>query len=268
MKFLQIEVNKQNYLLDTDIVLELIHYEEPTRMSTQNEYIEGIINHKDKVVPIITIRKLLKFISFKDEQVSFIGKVEEQHRTWVEEFEASLYSGDKFTKTFDPHQCELGEWIDKNIACLRCNNHGFVDMLEKELVNVHEALHNNGAKFFYEKDADKDEQMQVIKKNADQTIAGLHKIEENIYKLTSAFEQIVLVQIDGVKIGLVVDRIDKTHDLDEKEFFRSRKNLSSESRYIQFVNYYDIEGTLMFSINFTQEFKELLGSTVEKDTTA
>jgi len=263
MKFLQIEVNKQSYLLDTDLVTELLHFVKPQSTSYHNEKIDGVINHKNKIIPIVSIRKLLDFISFKDEQISFIDKVENQHKIWVKEFEHSLKTGEIFTKALDPHKCELGIWIDKTIACLHCNTHGFVDLLSKEVVDYHDALHQNGAKFLKEKDDDCKAQVESIKSIAQKTIAGLQVVSQNIEKLTSAFEQVVLVSIDGNEIGIVVDRIDKTHDLEEKEFFTSTKNLSSSSKYIQFINHYEIEGSLMFSINFTKAFKELFITTKE-----
>ena len=254
MKFLQIEVNRQNYLINTDRVSELLHYQEPVPTAYTSEYIDGIISHKEKVVPIVSIRKLLGFSSFKDEQLEFITKVEEQHVNWVKEFEGCLESGTRFTKTLDPHECELGKWIDKTLSCLRCNNHGFVNLLSNEVTECHDALHNNGKEFLQDTQGNKKEQIEEINKNAKNTIAGLHILEASIDKLTSAFEQIVLVNVNGQEVGLVVDRIDKTHDLDEKAFFTSTKNMSQKSKYLQFVDYYDIEGTLMFSVKFTPEF--------------
>ena len=257
MKFLQIEVNKQNYLLDTDIVTELIHFTVPMRTSYHHKKVEGVINHKDKIIPIVYIRNLLDFISFKDEQISFIAKVEEQHKVWVKEFENSLKTGEAFTKAVDPHKCELGKWIDKTEACLHCNTHGFVDLLSEKIIEHHDALHQKGAQFLQDKSLNRDEKIETIKSLADKTIEGLDNILENIDKLTSAFEQVVLINVDGKDIGIVVDRIEKTYDLETKEFFTSKKNLSSDSKYIQFINHYDIDGSLMFSMNFTQEFKEL-----------
>ena len=258
MKFLQIEVNAQNYLINTDNVLELIHYEEPMPTAYHSEYVEGIISHKEKVIPIFSIRKLLDFSSFEAEQLSFMEKVEGQHKDWVEEFETALQTGEKFTKTLDPHHCELGVWIDKTLACLRCNNHGFVNTMREELIECHDALHNNGKKFLEDAHGDIAAHIKEINKNANNTIKGLKSLEANIDKLTSAFEQIVLMNIDGKEIGIIVDRIDKTHDLDEKEFFISRNNMSKTSKYLQFIDYYDIEGTLMFSMKFTEDFKKLL----------
>jgi|FLOH01.1.fsa_nt_gi chemotaxis signal transduction protein len=264
MQFLQIEVNKQNYLINTDCVSELLHYQEPMPTAYHSEYIDGIISHKDKVVPILSIRKLLGFSSFKDEQIEFIKKVEGQHIAWVKEFESCLESGEHFTKALNPHKCELGMWIDKTLACLRCNNYGFVELLTSNVIEYHDALHNKGNEFLSYKDGDKEEQVQEIHKNANSTINGLHILESSIDKLTSAFEQIVLVNINGKDIGVVVDRIDKTHDLEDKEFFTSTKNMSHASKYLQFVNYYDIEGTLMFSMKFTPAFDALFSKEEEK----
>ena len=257
MKFLQIEVNRQNYLINTDCVHELLHYQEPMPTAYHSEYIDGIISHKGKVIPILSIRKLLDFSSFTDEQLDFIKKVENQHKLWVEEFEVCLESGEKFTKALDPHKCELGQWIDKTVSCLRCNNHGFVDLLSSELIECHDELHNNGNRFLSSNEGDKGKQVKLIHKNANNTLKGLHTIESHIEKLTSAFEQIVLMNVNGTDIGIIVDRIDKTHDLDEKEFFSSTKNMSKESKFLQFVDYYDIEGTLMFSMKFTPDFQAL-----------
>jgi len=261
MKFLQIEVNKQNYLINTDCVRELLHYVEPIPASYQSKYIEGIISHKEQIVPIVSLRKLLDFNSFKKEQLSFIEKVEGQHKVWVKEFDMSLQTGERFTKALDPHKCELGQWIDKTLSCLRCNNHGFVDLLRSELIAHHDALHNKGKDFLSAYNANKELQMKEIQKNADSTIAGLHKLASNIDKLTSAFEQIVLMNIQGVDIGIVVDRIDKTHDLEERDFFTSTNNMSKTSKYLQFVNYYEIEGSLMFSMKFTEAFSKLIVKT-------
>jgi len=258
MKFLQIEVNKQSYLLDTDSVIELLHFVKPHSTSYHNDKIDGVINHKEKIIPVVSIRNLLDFTSFKDEQVAFIKKVEDQHRSWVTEFEHSLKTGESFTKALDPHKCELGKWIDKTIACLHCNTNGFVDLLIEEIVEHHDALHQRGAKFLQESDGDLEKKIELINATATKTINGLEVVADNIEKLTSSFEQIVLLNIDGIDVAIVVDRIDKTHDLDEKEFFTSTKNLSKDSKYIQFINYYDIEGTLMFSMNFTKEFKDML----------
>ena len=262
MEFLQVEVNQQNYLINTDSVIELLQYREPTPRATSSDYIKGIINYKDKILPIVNIRRLLGFQSYKDAQIALIHKVEQQHIAWVKEFENSLITGDKFTKALDPHKCELGKWIDKTVACLRCNNNGFVDILSKEVIDQHAALHDNGRIFLQRDEGDKKEKVKVIKKNAEDTIKGLHILESKIDKLTSVFEQIVIMNVDGIEFGLVVDRIDKTHELQEKNFLTSTNNISRESKYIQFINHYDIKGKLMFSMKFTDEFKKILNHNI------
>ena len=103
MDFLEIKVNNQVYLVDSGTIKELIHYTQPEFLAGSSEYIDGIISHKDKIVPIISLRKLLGFSSYKDTQVKFLHDVEKQHVEWVKEFENTLTTGTPFTKTLDPH---------------------------------------------------------------------------------------------------------------------------------------------------------------------
>jgi chemotaxis signal transduction protein len=258
MKFLQIEVNKQNYLIDTDSILELLPYRNPTPTTYNSQLLDGIISHKDKIIPLVSMRKLLGFPVFKTEQLSFLTKVEAQHVAWVKEFENTLQTGEKFTKALDPHQCELGKWIDQTVACLRCNNDGFVDILTKQVIPYHTALHENGANFLEDTSTEQESKIRIINKCAHDTLSGLTILKQEIERLTSAFEQIVLMEIDGKEVDVVVDRIDKTHDLDEKNYLISTKNLSRDSKYIQFIDHYDINKSLMFSMKFTSEFIKLI----------
>ncbi|RLA78518.1 MAG: hypothetical protein DRG78_14940 [Epsilonproteobacteria bacterium] len=257
MIFLQIEVKQQNYLLCADSIDELLAYQEPTITSSSSKYVEGIINYKNSVIPLISIRKLLDFQSFIDEQRELIAKVQTQHIAWVKDFEHSLNTGEKFTKALDPHKCALGQWIDDKLDCLRCNNNGFIDILSKEVVEYHDSLHQDGKLFLENSDLPKEKKIAIIEDHAANTIKGLKHIDSEIYKLTSAFEQIIILSHNGIKFGLVVDKIDKTHELDAKSYESNTKNLSQSSKYIQFLDHYEINSKLMFSIKFTPELDGL-----------
>ena len=258
MDFLEIQVNKQTYLVDSGIIKELIPYTEPEFLANSSKYVEGIISHKNKIIPIISLRKVLDFTSFEDTQVSFLHTVEEQHVQWVKEFEHSLLTGEKFTKTLDPHACELGKWIDETLQCLKCNNHGYIDILKKEVYEQHRALHINGESCLANKDLSPEEKMAKIDGNANDTIKGLHLLRGNINKLTSAFEQMIIFEIEGIEVGIIVDNIEKNHHLEEKRYLTSKDNLSPNSEYVQFVDHYKLNDKIMFTIKFTESFTALI----------
>ena len=258
MDFLEIKVNNQIYLVDSGTIKELIHYTKPEFLAGSSEYIEGIISHKDKIVPILSLRKLLGFKSYKDTQVEFLHDVEEQHIQWVKEFENTLLTGVAFTKTLDPHKCALGVWIDEIMKCLKCNNHGYIDILKKEVVEQHKALHRNGEACLHNTEISTEDKMVKIEANAHETIAGLDLLRNSIDKLTSAFEQMIIFEINGIDVGVIVDNIEKNHHLEEKSFLTSINNLSPNSEYIQFVDHYRINEQIMFSIKFTDALNKLI----------
>ncbi len=258
MDFLEIKVNNQVYLVDSSTINELIHYAKPEFLAGSSDYIEGIISHKNKIIPILSLRKLLGFASYKDTQVEFLHDVEEQHMEWVKEFENTLRTGEKFTKTLDPHKCALGIWIDETIKCLKCNNHGYIDILKKEVVEQHKALHKNGKACLENTELSAEEKMVEIDANANETITGLGLLRDNIDKLTSAFEQMIIFEINGIEVGVIVDNIEKNHHLEEKKFFISKENLSPNSKFVHFIDHYKMKNKIMFSIQFTKEFSQLI----------
>ncbi len=258
MDFLEIIVNNQIYLVDSATIKELTHYQESEPLPGSSRLIEGIISHNNNIVPILSLRKILDFKSYKDTQVDFLHQVEEQHLEWVKDFENSLLSGKEFTKTLDPHACELGKWIDETSKCLKCNNHGYIDILKKELIEQHKALHIKGANYLKDKDLSIEEKVAKVEVNAQETIVGLNALRDNIDKLTSAFEQTIIFEIEGIEVGIIVDNIEKNHHLEEKRFFTSKENLSPNSKYVQFIDNYKLNNKIMFTIKFTKEFITLI----------
>ena len=262
MDFLEIQVNSQTYLLSSENIKELILYTEPQAVAGSSNLIEGIISHKDKIIPIVSMRKLLGFDTFGSTQLQLLHDVEGQHIAWVKDYENSLRTGAQFTKALNPSMCALGKWIDKTVKCLKCNTHGYIDILKKEVIEHHNALHLNGAKFLdpQSNDLSIEEKLKVIKGNASDTIKGLHSLRDNIEKLTLAFEQVILCDVQGTEVGLIVDNIEKNHTLDEKHYYTSINNLSPNSPYIQFIEHYEINKKLMFSIKFTDELYKMVKS--------
>jgi len=262
MDFLEIEIKAQTYLLSSDNINELVQYTQPQPMASSSKLIEGIISHKDKVIPIVSVRKLLGFETYTSTQLQVLHEVEGQHVAWVKDYENSLRTGEKFTKALDPHMCVLGKWIDKTLQCLKCNTHGYIDILKREVIAHHNALHLDGAKYLenVSDDMSVDEKLKIIEAHKANTIKGIHTLRDNIQKLTLAFEQVIICNVNGIDVGLIVDNIEKNHTLDEKNYHTKITNLSPNSPYIQFIEHYEINKKLMFSIKFTDELYNLVKS--------
>ncbi|MCH9812953.1 MAG: chemotaxis protein CheW [Epsilonproteobacteria bacterium] len=266
MEFIHVLVNNQNYLLNGENIKEVLKYPTIKPLVDTPKYIEGIISHKDKIIPIITIRKLLGFASFKEQQVKLFKKVEKQHINWVSDFENTLQNNTTFHKTLDPHKCELGMWIDEMIRCMRCGHEGFTDIIKNEVMPHHNALHHDGAKILENLSPElRASQLEIIEKHKSNTIRGLSILEQEIDRLSSVVEQLVIYDIDGIDVGFIVDGVAQLHSLEEKTFNLGNEPLSKSNQFVQFIDHYEIKDELLFSMKFTRAVTELVEQWREKE---
>ncbi len=261
MEFIHIIINRQNYLLNSEKIKEILKYPTIKSLAESSQHIEGIISHKEKVIPIVSIRKLLGFKSFSQEQIEFIEKMKNEHKNWIKEFEDSLKESRVFTKTVNPQKCELGTWIDEMIKCMRCNHNGYTDIIKNSLLASHNALHLDAKEFLQNniKDA------QSIKEHGEKTIKALWTLQENIHLLSSSFEQLIIYDIDGIDVGFIVDSVAGLHNLDEKNYNLGHQPLSKSNKFIQFIDHYEEQDRLLFSIKFTQEVALIVEQHREKE---
>ncbi len=265
MEFIHIIVNDQNYLVSSEKIKEILKYPTIKPLAESSEFIKGIISHKDKIIPIIEVRKLLGFESFESEQIKLLQKVAAQHISWMEDFEISLRESRPFKKALDPHKCELGIWIDESLQCMRCNHDGFIDIIKNSVVPYHNALHNEGKAILENlQTASIETALETIKEHGFNTIQGLKTLELEIHRLSSSFEQLIVYDIDGIDVGFIVDGVAGLHQLDEKNYNLGTEALSKSNQFIQFIDHYEENKALLFSMKFTRDVIELVQPWREK----
>jgi len=266
MEFIHIIVNSQNYLINSEIIKEILKYPNIKPLAESSEYIKGIISHKDKIIPILEVRKLLGFESFETEQINLLNNLKKYHLSWIDEYESALKDGKTFTKALDPHKCELGMWIDETIRCMRCNHEGYTDIIKNFVAPYHNALHNDGKTFLAKNDQDAiEEQLKTIKYMGNKTIEGLQKLEDEIDRLCRSFEQLIICDIDGIDVGFIVDSVAGLHQLDEKNYNLGTEPLSRSSEFIHFLDHYESKDELMFSMKFTNALTNIVETWREKE---
>ncbi len=254
MEFIHLSVNNQQYLLSSENIQEIINYPHIKKIPNSSSYIEGLFNHKGSLVPLISMRKLLNFDSFEDEQLKILQKVLNDHKSWVADFKKSLLEESKFEKTFDPKKCEFGKWISKISSCLSCNQNGFNDLIKEHIIPYHNALHRDGKIFLEENNRSKvEDHIKKIEEYCIGTMGGITKMEEEIDKLTSAFERVIVYDLDGMTVGFTIDSVEKLYELDEKSFFSYKEALSKSNQFIHFIDHYEIDGVLMFSMKLIKK---------------
>jgi chemotaxis signal transduction protein len=193
------------------------------------------MTYRDDVIHVFNLRKILGYKGFEDETLELIKEVEKGHKAWVEDFKDAVFSGTPFTKTFDPHACVLGKWIDKTVACLKCNNQGFVNLIKDNLIQPHNKLHNRGTYILSLEDQAKKEELfnKETKLCLKECIDGLHLLEKEIKKLVFAFERVIIYKdLETSKmIGLTIDDIEKMIEIKDEDMRTTTSNLN-ENEYV------------------------------------
>ncbi len=254
MEFINLSVNYQQYLFSSENIQEIINYPHIKKIPTSSSYIEGLFNHKGKLIPLISMRKLLNFDSFEDEQLKILKKVLNDHKIWISDLKKSLLEEIEFKKSFNPKKCELGQWIEKISSCLSCNQNGFNDLIKEYIIPYHNALHQYGKKFFEENNRENiKEQITQLDEYCISILNGIKKMEDDIDKLTLAFERVIVYDFDGMIVGFTVDSVEKLYELDEKNFFNYKEALSKSNQFIHFIDHYEVDGVLMFSMKLIKK---------------
>lgn len=106
-----------HFVLDADYILELAKefHCKPFRMPMGSDKVEGLVDHRGNVMPIVDFRKLLDLPSFRQEvleMADFIAQRERDHVSWLEELRHCATTGAPFTKSIDPCTCAFGKWYE------------------------------------------------------------------------------------------------------------------------------------------------------------
>lgn len=220
MQLLLIKMVNDRYALNIEFIEEIIQKENLTNIPEKNKYSDGIIHYRGNVLPIFNLRRILGYNGYEEEQLNLIQNVEKQHIEWVEAFQKSITYDAPFTKTLDPHQCDLGKWIDNTIACLKCNNRGFVNLIKQHLDKAHKDLHIKGAGILKLDDKVQKKELfeKEIKDALTKALQGLHVLESNVSLLVNAYERIVIYKKNGFTIGFTIDDAERMIEIDDKDF--------------------------------------------------
>jgi purine-binding chemotaxis protein CheW len=78
IKVVIFSINGENYAADIMEVERILGFEEPTKIPDAPEFVEGVINHEGRILPVISLAKKfsLPFSGIKDDSKIIIAKQE------------------------------------------------------------------------------------------------------------------------------------------------------------------------------------------------
>jgi len=229
-------VSGNKYAMDIENVQRIIQVEALTNIPNAHDYIDGMMSYEDKVIKVLSFRKLIGMKTYASELGSLFESLTKTHSDWMDDLRISIETGVNFTKTFDPHACGLGKWIDSFTAY----DEHVVEVL-KELVEYHKQLHTLGGTAYEIRLSDKEHAMHMLNVELtniyQHTMGALELFVKELDTVADSLQKLLIYDNNGTIFAIKVDAIDDIAHVEESEFI----NTNDEHDINEFL---ELEGVL------------------------
>lgn len=243
-------VGSNRYAMNIENIQRIIQASELTVIPNSHEYIDGMMSYEDKVIKILNFRKLIKMKTYQDELEHLFNDLKLGHKEWVDSLVVSVENGVEFTKTLNPHACELGKWIDSFTAY-----DDNVVLILNELMELHKELHLSGARVLELCETDKDDALNMLNSDVKSiyknTMAALDTFVNELDLVADSLQKFVIYDNNGSIFAIKVDKIEDIAHVEESEFINSN-NEDEMNDFLELEGVLDLEGVLINVIKTVQ----------------
>lgn len=231
------------YAMNIENVRRIIESISLTNIPNSHAYIDGMMSYEDKVIKVLSFRKLIQVQPYKDELATLFKGLKEGHAEWVEALKVSVETGATFTKTLNPHACGLGKWIDSFTAY---DDH-VIEILN-ELIEYHKQLHVTGGFVLemYEKDKEKALRMFNIDilDIYEHTMGALDTFTRELDLIANSLQKLVIYENEGSFFAIKVDIIEDIAHVEESDLNSSMSD-HEMSKFLDLEGVLDLDGVLI-----------------------
>lgn len=196
----------EEFGIDISVVKEMLRLETITAVPNVPDYVKGIQDVRDTVLPIIELRRLVNMDSLDDAHHTLVERLRQGHHDWVENLKNAIYKGTPFTKATDPTKCELGRLLEDRKA----HDIEFLDMYRK-FQGPHGGLHNSAIEILKTLKNDKDKAIKLYEettlKYLDILMHLFDELKMVLDRRAEKEQRVLITDIAGTTIGLLVDRV-------------------------------------------------------------
>jgi len=105
----------EQFAVSANHVREMVAMPKVVSVPQTPDYIRGVINLRDQVIPVMDLRLRMGMTSLVDETedlIQLLDQREQDHKNWIAELESSVREHREFKLAIDPHKCAFGKWYD------------------------------------------------------------------------------------------------------------------------------------------------------------
>ncbi|PHR55583.1 MAG: hypothetical protein COA44_10060 [Arcobacter sp.] len=242
--FVVFSILDQCFGIDIESVKRILPSQPLTKMPDEDEHIEGMFQYQDEVLKVVSFRHLIGLKSYSAQLRTLFPELKDQHKEWLDALTHSVDEGVPFSKTTDPHACQLGKWIDS----FHPDN---VEVLEimKDLSFHHQRLHHSAIDVLALGETCVEEAHVWIEKNVQEiyehTMSYLSKIEDKSEEVAVDLQRcLILKGKDNVPFGINIDAVEDIVHIEEDALHKA-STLQTMGSFMNVDSILDYEGKLV-----------------------
>lgn len=209
-KFLVIVIADVKYVIPLIYVREIIEVPEVTKAPRSDEYLQGIITLRDKVISLINTRKRLGALSLYEEFQVLMDKYETMHINTVENLEKLVLSNQESSFQTNPNLCAFGQWINHELYDRNLNK----DVRNKidEIAVVHNETHQLiGLALKLYRGSEIEKAIDVVQKLKNENIPLISALFQELkteYSKKKYRELSIIIELDNSTCAILTDKVE------------------------------------------------------------
>lgn len=204
-KLVTFRIAKEEFAFHMEHVREILRVETPKQVPDVPEYVLGVLTVRGQILPVIDLRRLLQQRSLADEFVDCCRPLREEYERWNDQNE-KVFAGGSQSKVDGSVTEHLRKWLGETNSSSQLLMEALAKargLNEKAIKQLQARTRNEERGDFDAARACGEEALSAGR----ETVAALRRFEEQIAKNIQEDQRIIVVDADGLVLGLVVDHV-------------------------------------------------------------
>jgi len=215
--FVIFKVLDQLFGIDIECVKRILPSQYLTDMPDEEDHIEGMFQYEDTILKVLSFRRLIRERSYEEDLLVMFPELKAEHKAWLDALQHSVDTGEKFSKTTNPHSCHLGKWIDS----FHPEDKEVAEVM-KNLDFHHQRFHRSAVDVLDYRDDDPEMAKQWITDNVydiyDNTLKHLTQISQMTDRVSANLQScLILIGADGKSFGMNIDKVEDIVHVEEND---------------------------------------------------
>ena len=204
-KLVTFRIAKEEFAFPMEHVREILRVSTPNQVPDVPDYVLGVLTVRGQILPVIDLRRMLQQRSLAEEFADFCRPLREDYERWIMLTEKA-FAGDAHAKVDSAAAERLRKWL----AETNSSSQTLMEALARARGLNEKALKQLQTRLKHAERGDAEAALASGHEAlgaARETVAALLRFEEQIAQNIQEDQRIIVVDAEGVVLGLVVDRV-------------------------------------------------------------